>query len=80
MKDLNKLKQAIQGELDRLAENCHDRILKELKTTIFKPQDIGWAKVLQDTIWAWFEERIEPMLDDLVANEVSNKEGELRKQ
>jgi hypothetical protein len=44
-----------QGELDRLAENCHDEIVKELKVHPPPWWGVGWAKVLSPIIWAWYE-------------------------
>ncbi len=43
--------------LDRLAEDCHDKIVDELKFPAHHRHS-GWAKVLQPIIWGWYEKLI----------------------
>jgi len=47
----------LSDSLDRLAEDCHDKIIDELKFPAHYRHS-GWAKVLQPIIWGWFEKLI----------------------
>jgi hypothetical protein len=50
-------RQKLSDSLDRLAEDCHDKIVDELKFPAHHRHS-GWAKVLQPIIWGWFEKLI----------------------